>query len=77
MLVPRTTLLSTFNEKPVHVKARTRENESVDMTVNRIIVLLVFASGVAVAVIGTLLSQYIRESFKELPGKWTYLACPI
>ena len=72
MLVPRTTLLSTFDEKPVHVKARTRENESVDMMVNRIIVFLVFASGVAVAVIGTLLSQYIRESLKELPDAHDY-----
>lgn len=56
-------------EKPVYVKERTRENARMGMTVNRAVVFLVFASGVIVAVIGTLLSQYIRGSTKELPGK--------
>ncbi|CAD1471000.1 unnamed protein product [Heterotrigona itama] len=56
-----------YDEKLGYVKdRRTRENANVAMTANRIVVLLVFVSGIAVAVIGTLLSQYIRGSLKHL-----------
>ncbi|CAL7949478.1 unnamed protein product [Xylocopa violacea] len=55
------------NDKLMYVKTKTKENTSVAMTANRVVVFLVFVSGVSVAVIGTLLSQYIRGSLKELP----------
>ncbi|KAG6804170.1 adenosine monophosphate-protein transferase Fic [Apis mellifera caucasica] len=48
-----------YDEKLGYVKERTK-NVNAAMTANRIVVLLVFVSGIAVAVIGTLLSQYIR-----------------
>lgn len=48
-----------YDEKFGYVKERTK-NVNAAMTANRIVVLLVFVSGIAVAVIGTLLSQYIR-----------------
>lgn len=48
-----------YDEKLGYVKERTK-NVNAAMTANRIVVLLVFISGIAVAVIGTLLSQYIR-----------------
>ncbi|KAK9306118.1 hypothetical protein QLX08_003166 [Tetragonisca angustula] len=57
-----------YDEKLGYVKGRRtdREDASIAMTANRIVVLLVFVSGIAVAVIGTLLSQYIRGSLKHL-----------
>ncbi|KAK1116612.1 hypothetical protein K0M31_018231 [Melipona bicolor] len=57
-----------YDEKLGYVKDRRtdREDANVAMTANRIVVLLVFVSGIAVAVIGTLLSQYIRGSLKHL-----------
>ncbi|KAF3423945.1 hypothetical protein E2986_02510 [Frieseomelitta varia] len=56
-----------YDEKLGYVKGRTdREDANIAMTANRIVVLLVFVSGIAVAVIGTLLSQYIRGSLKHL-----------
>lgn len=48
-----------YDEKLGYIKERTK-NVNAAMTANRIVVLLVFVSGIAVAVIGTLLSQYIR-----------------
>lgn len=60
-----------YDEKLGYVKGRRtdREDANVAMTANRIVVLLVFVSGIAVAVIGTLLSQYIRGSLKHLSGE--------
>ena len=60
-----------YDEKLGYVKGRRtdREDASIAMTANRIVVLLVFVSGIAVAVIGTLLSQYIRGSLKHLSGE--------
>ncbi|XP_076762441.1 FIC domain protein adenylyltransferase isoform X2 [Xylocopa sonorina] len=55
------------NDKLMYVKKRTEESTSAAMTANRVVVFLVFVSGVSVAVIGTLLSQYIRGSLKDLP----------
>ncbi|KOX78804.1 Adenosine monophosphate-protein transferase FICD like protein [Melipona quadrifasciata] len=57
-----------YDEKLGYVEDRRtdREDANVAMTANRIVVLLVFVSGIAVAVIGTLLSQYIRGSLKHL-----------
>ncbi|XP_076637376.1 FIC domain protein adenylyltransferase [Colletes latitarsis] len=72
MLVPRANLYCAFNKTPVYVKGRGRENASVTMTVNRVVVFLIFASGVAVAVIGTFLSRYIRDSSTNLPENQDY-----
>ncbi|XP_003707400.1 FIC domain protein adenylyltransferase [Megachile rotundata] len=68
MLASRGNLVYGFDGKSVYVNGtKRRENASDVMTANRIVAFLVFASGVAVAVIGTLLSQYIRGSFKGFP----------
>ena len=60
-----------YDEKLGYVKDRKNEednaNVAMSMTANRLIVLFVFVSGIAVAVIGTLLSQYIRGFLKYLP----------
>lgn len=56
-----------YDEKLGYVKERTK-NVNAAMTANRIVVLLVFISGIAVAVIGTLLSQYIRGLSGMLPN---------
>ncbi|XP_034176974.1 FIC domain protein adenylyltransferase isoform X2 [Osmia lignaria lignaria] len=68
MLVSRGNFVYAFGEKSPYVKDnRSQENAINVMTANRIVVFLVFVSGVAVAVIGTLLSQYIRSASKGLP----------
>ncbi|XP_029048691.1 protein adenylyltransferase Fic isoform X2 [Osmia bicornis bicornis] len=68
MLVSRGNFVYAFDEKSPYVKDnRSQENAINVMTANRIVVFLVFVSGVAVAVIGTLLSQYIRSASKGLP----------
>lgn len=63
-----------YDEKLGYVKDRRTEkqnaNVAMSMTANRLVVLFVFVSGIAVAVIGTLLSQYIRGFLKYLPGKF-------
>ncbi|XP_033182917.1 protein adenylyltransferase Fic isoform X2 [Bombus vosnesenskii] len=60
-----------YDEKLGYVKDRRTEkqnaNVAMSMTANRLVVLFVFVSGIAVAVIGTLLSQYIRGFLKYLP----------
>ncbi|XP_060826367.1 protein adenylyltransferase Fic isoform X2 [Bombus pascuorum] len=60
-----------YDEKLGYIKDRKNEednaNVAMSMTANRLIVLFVFVSGIAVAVIGTLLSQYIRGFLKYLP----------
>lgn len=68
MLVFREKYYMFYDEKLGYVKDRKtdREDANIAMTANRIVVLLVFVSGIAVAVIGTLLSQYIRGSLKHL-----------
>lgn len=62
---------SFYDEKLGYVKDRSTEkqnaNVAMSMTANRLVVLFVFVSGIAVAVIGTLLSQYIRGFLKYLP----------
>ncbi|XP_043582590.1 protein adenylyltransferase Fic [Bombus pyrosoma] len=62
---------SFYDEKLGYVKDRRTEkqnaNVAMSMTANRLVVLFVFVSGIAVAVIGTLLSQYIRGFLKYLP----------
>ncbi|CAK9809172.1 Protein adenylyltransferase Fic [Anthophora plagiata] len=66
MFVSREKLCYVVNEeKLVYVKGKNGENGNAAMTVNRVIVLLGFVSGVAVAVIGTLLSQYIAGLPKD------------
>ncbi|XP_076233584.1 FIC domain protein adenylyltransferase isoform X2 [Calliopsis andreniformis] len=66
-------LLYAFNIKSLRVKEGACKNASIVMTANRVVVFLVFASGVTVAVIGTLLSQYyIRGSSKNLPDGCDY-----
>ncbi|XP_060826366.1 protein adenylyltransferase Fic isoform X1 [Bombus pascuorum] len=61
-----------YDEKLGYIKDRKNEednaNVAMSMTANRLIVLFVFVSGIAVAVIGTLLSQYIRGFLKYLPA---------
>ncbi|XP_012243807.1 protein adenylyltransferase Fic isoform X1 [Bombus impatiens] len=60
-----------YDEKLGYVRDRRTEkqnaNVAMSMTANRLVVLFVFVSGIAVAVIGTLLSQYIRGFLKYLP----------
>lgn len=69
MLVSRGNFVYAFHEKSPYVKDKRSQENAIDvMTANRIVVFLVFVSGVAVAVIGTLLSQYIRSASKGLPG---------
>ncbi|KOC63330.1 Adenosine monophosphate-protein transferase FICD like protein [Habropoda laboriosa] len=73
MLASREKLWYAFNEeKLVYVKRKNEENGSAAMTVNRVVVLLGFVSGVAVAVIGTLLSQYIASLPKNSPNHQDY-----
>ncbi|XP_012164084.2 protein adenylyltransferase Fic isoform X1 [Bombus terrestris] len=72
MLLSREKLCYAFyDEKLGYVKDRRTEkqnaNVAMSMTANRLVVLFVFVSGIAVAVIGTLLSQYIRGFLKYLP----------
>ncbi|XP_034176973.1 FIC domain protein adenylyltransferase isoform X1 [Osmia lignaria lignaria] len=72
MLVSRGNFVYAFGEKSPYVKDnRSQENAINVMTANRIVVFLVFVSGVAVAVIGTLLSQYIRSASKGLPEPYS------
>ncbi|XP_071868465.1 FIC domain protein adenylyltransferase isoform X2 [Bombus fervidus] len=60
-----------YDEKLGYVKDRKTEednaNVAMSMTANRLVVLFVFVLGIAVAVIATLLSQYIRGFLKYLP----------
>lgn len=70
MSVPRGKFYYAFNEEKLgYVKRRSKQNARAAMTANRVVVLLIFVSGVAVAVISTYLSQYIRGSLRYLPGK--------
>ncbi|KAK2585774.1 hypothetical protein KPH14_010382 [Odynerus spinipes] len=57
-----------FCTKSAHVKSGEKDDANA-MTPNRLIVFLVFVSGIAVAVIGTLLTQYIRGLSTEFTGQ--------
>ncbi|OAD52675.1 Adenosine monophosphate-protein transferase FICD like protein [Eufriesea mexicana] len=70
MSVPRGKFYYAYNnEKLGYVKRRSKQNARAAMTANRVVVLLIFVSGVAVAVISTYLSQYIRGSLRYLPDR--------
>ncbi|EZA59011.1 hypothetical protein DMN91_011313 [Ooceraea biroi] len=55
--------------RTVHVSARRKDALTDEMTPNRLTVSLVFVSGIAVAVIGTLLSQYLRGLSTDFTGQ--------
>ena len=46
-----------------------QKNKKYDMVPNRIIILFVFVSGIAVAFFGTLLQRYLYETKSEFSGK--------
>ncbi|XP_033334030.1 FIC domain protein adenylyltransferase [Megalopta genalis] len=77
MVVSQRSLVSVFYDELVLVNGRHgyRKNaSSVAMTVNRVVVFLVFASGIAVAAIGALLSRYYIDhlSSAEMPEQPDY-----
>lgn len=61
-----------FCTKSAYVKG-VKKNDVDDMTPNRLIVFLVFVSGIAVAVIGTLLTQYICGLSTDFTGMFIKL----
>ncbi|XP_017883128.1 adenosine monophosphate-protein transferase Fic [Ceratina calcarata] len=67
MLALREQCIVFGDRELVDMKRRAVGEANAAMTANRIIVFLVFVSGISVAVIGTWLSQYLRGSMKELP----------
>lgn len=70
MLLSYANILSLFDARPVYVNDKYKgRNAAFAMTPNHVVVFLVFVSGITVAVIGTLLSQYIRGLSRDRPGE--------